>query len=472
MPLPPSLRQRFGRLLAITVAAPLVILIPMTTAEAQQPPAPPLSTLLDRLVEEAWQRNLGAAQQDAALVRARAAVREADGRRLPSVALNARYSEYTGVLDVGEFINPAYQALNQLLGSPQFPTDIRATLPFRQETRLEASVPLFDARVGAGRSAARAGAAVASATRDGSRRQLAHDVQQAWLGFATASQLVAVLEATRPVLDEQLRVSERLLAAGSLTPDAILRVRADRSELEQQLAEATGRREAARRGVNLLRQAPDEAPVPLVDSATSLIGALPATDSMGVEALITHALTHRDELAQADGGVALSRAQERMASAATRPSLAVAGSYGIQGEQYRWDPSRNVGLVSVVLAWPMLNGAQDAPRREQARAQRSEATLRRAEAEAAIRVEVRNAVDGVAVARAALRTADDRTRESDRAFTLVRRRFAEGLAPPVEFLSARTAATAAELNAVVARFTLASRLVTLERVAALRPLPR
>jgi len=54
----------------------------------------------------------------------------------------------------------------------------------------------------------------------------------------------------------------------------------------------------------------------------------------------------------------------------------------------------------------------------------------------------------------------------------VRRRFAEGLAPPVEFLSARTAATAAELNAVVARFTLASRLVTLERVAALRPLPR
>jgi len=459
-------------MVALPLTVPLAVLIPVAMAEAQQPPAPSLSALLDRLVEEAWQRNLGAAQQDAALARARAAVREADGRRLPSVALNARYSEYTGVLDVGEFINPAYRALNQLLGSPQFPTDIRATLPFRQETRLEASVPLFDARVAAGRSAARAGAAVASASRDGARRQLAHDIQQAWLGFATASQLVAVLEATRPVLDEQLRVSERLLAAGTLTPDAILRVRADRSELEQQLAEATGRREAARRGVNLLRQAPDEALVPLVDAATALIGTLPSTDSMGVDALIAHALSNRDELAQADGGVALSRAEERMASAGNRPSLAVAGSYGIQGEQYRWDPSRNVGLVSVVLAWPVLNGTQDAPRREQARAQRSEATLRRAEAEAAIRVEVRNAVDGVAVARAALRTAEDRTRESERAFTLVRRRFAEGLAPPVEFLSARTAATAAELNAVVARFTLASRLVTLERVAALRSLPR
>jgi outer membrane protein TolC len=81
-------------------------------------------------------------------------------------------------------------------------------------------------------------------------------------------------------------------------------------------------------------------------------------------------------------------------------------------------------------------------------------------------------VDAVAVARAALVTAEDRSREADRAFALVRRRFAEGMAPPVEFLSARTAATAAALNAVVARFTVASRLVALERAAALRPLPR
>ena len=452
-----------GTAAALTLA--LAVTLPHATAAAQ----PTAAVILDRLVAEAWQHNLGIGQQQAALARARAAVREADGRRLPAVALNARYSEYTGVLDVGEFINPAYRALNQLLGAPQFPTNVRATLPFRQETRLEAALPLYDARLDAGRAAARAGEALASAGHDGTQRQLAHDIQQAWLGFATAAQLVAVLEATRPVLEEQLRVSERLLAAGLLTPDAVLRARADRSELEQQLAEAAGRRDAARRGVNLLRRAADDAPVPLANGDSV---AVPAADSLGVDALVAHALSHREELVQADGGIALARAQERLAGAATRPSLAVAGSYGVQGEQYRWDPSRNVGLVSLVLAWPMLNGAQDAPRRAQARALRTEATLRRAEAEAAVRVEVRNAVDAVRVARDGVRTADDRHREADRAFALVRRRFGEGLAPPVEFLSARTAATAAALNAVVARFALTSRLVTLERVAALRPLPR
>jgi outer membrane protein TolC len=430
----------------------------------------PLRQQLDQLVSEAWQRNLGAARNAAAVTRAEAAVREANGRRLPSVALNARYSEYTGVLDVGDFINPAYQALNQLLGAAQFPTDVRATLPFRQETRLEGSLPLLAPALTAGRAAAVAARDLAGAERDGALRQLAHDIQQSWLGYASTTELVRVLETTRLVLDEQLRVSERLLAAGALTSDAVLRAQADRSEVEQQVVEMAGRREAARRGVNLLRDAAVDAAVPLPDPR-ELALSFPSYDSLGVEALTAHALVHRDELAQAEGGMALARAQRRLADAGTQPTLAMAASYGIQGEQYRWDPSANVGLVSVVLSWPMLNGTQDAPRRAQAQALESEARLRHREATEAIRVQVRDAYDAVQIARAALRTADQRADEAARAFTVVQRRYVEGMAPPVEFLSARTAHTAAQLNAVVARYTLASRQVTLERVAALRSLP-
>jgi outer membrane protein TolC len=430
----------------------------------------PLRQQLEQLVAEAWQHNLGAARNAAAVTRAEAAVREANGRRLPSVALNARYSEYTGVLDVGDFINPAYQALNQLLGTAQFPTDVRATLPFRQETRLEGSLPLVAPALSAGRAAAVAARDLAGAERDGALRQLAHDIQQAWLGYASITELVRVLEGTRLVLDEQLRVSERLLTAGVLTPDAVLRARADRSEVEQQLAEMTGRREATRRGVNLLRHAAVDAAVPLPDQLELRLG-LASYDSLGVEALTAHALAHRDELAQAEGGMALARAQRRLADAGTQPTLAMAASYGIQGEQYRWDPTANVGLVSLVLSWPMLNGTQDAPRRAQAQALESEARLRHREATEAIRVQVRDAYDAVQVARAALRTADQRADEAERAFTVVQRRYTEGMAPSVEFLSARSAHTAAQLNAVVARYTLASRQVALERIAALRTLP-
>jgi outer membrane protein TolC len=77
----------------------------------------------------------------------------------------------------------------------------------------------------------------------------------------------------------------------------------------------------------------------------------------------------------------------------------------------------------------------------------------------------------VEAARTNLTTASDRLSAAERAFTLVQRRYAEGLATHVEFLSARAAYTGAALNQVVTRFTFAARLVELERAAALRALP-
>jgi hypothetical protein len=126
-----------------TVAAIALLVAVTAVARAQAPPN--ARQLLDGYVAEALTANLSIAQQSAALTRASAGVREANGRFLPSVGLNARYSEFNGVVNIGDFINPAYAALNELIGQPRFPTDVNATLPFRQETKLELVQPLFNA---------------------------------------------------------------------------------------------------------------------------------------------------------------------------------------------------------------------------------------------------------------------------------------------------------------------------------------
>jgi outer membrane protein TolC len=130
-----------------------------------------------------------------------------------------------------------------------------------------------------------------------------------------------------------------------------------------------------------------------------------------------------------------------------------------------------VGLASLVMSWNAFNGGQDAARREQANATRTEAEYRRREAERAIALQVGNAYDAVQSARSTLTTASDRLASAERAFSFVQRRFAEGLATPVEFLSARTAFTSAAINQIITRFTFATRVVELERAAALRSLP-
>lgn len=458
-----SLISVFRHAVAATVllsAAPLAAqpTVPENPAAAR--------ALLDRYVDEALAANLSIAQQTAAAARANAGVREANGRFLPSAGVNARYSEYSGVINIGDFINPAYSALNQLIGQERFPTNINATLPLRQETKVEVTLPLFSDALFGARAAATAQRDLVGSGRRAAMRQLAADVQLAWLGYATAVRAVETLEATMPVLDENVRVSERLIGAGQATPDVLLRARAERSDVAQQLADVRRQRDAARRGFNLLRNRDDETAITLAADSTLL-----STVTQSRDELIAHALTHREELAQAASGQRLADAQRRLATANYLPTLALAASYGVQGDKYRFNSNSDVALASLVFSWNVFNGGQDAAKREQAQATRTEADYRRREAERAIRLQVANAYDAVETARTNLTAAADRRTSAERAFTLVQRRYAEGLANQVEFLSARSAATSAALNEIITRFTFASRVVELERAAALRALP-
>jgi outer membrane protein TolC len=439
-----------------------------TSVSAQQASA---RVLLDGYVSEAVRENLGISAQRTGTLRADAAVREARGRFLPTVGVNTRYSEYTGVINIGDFINPAYSALNGLIGESRFPTDIDATLPLRQETKLDVVQPLFAPGLLAARSAAVAQRDIAGAALGSTTRRVATDIQLAWLGFASSERVIETLESARTVLDENLRVSERLVSAGQATPDVVLRARSEQSDLAQQLADARRQRDAARRAFNQLRNRDPETPIALPNAFAADSSLMPP-DTISRDALEAHALAHREELQQADGAIRLVGAQQRAVASAFFPTVSLAASYGVQGQRYRFDRQNDVGLASLVLSWNMFNGGQDVARRQQVALSRDEATTRRREIERAVQTDVRNAFDAVATARVALRAAADRLASAERAFSLVERRYAEGLASQIEFLSARSAFTAAALNDVITRYTLAARAVDLERAAALRVLPQ
>jgi outer membrane protein TolC len=108
-----------SRSLFTTLAVAAAILAPLVAqaqevSSAEGTAAVPARTLLDRRVRKALAANLALAQQTAATQRAAAVVREANGRFLPSAGFNARYSEFSGVVNIGDFINPAYAALTSV----------------------------------------------------------------------------------------------------------------------------------------------------------------------------------------------------------------------------------------------------------------------------------------------------------------------------------------------------------------------
>lgn len=433
-------------------------------APARQP-EPLAAELLNALVQEALARNLALAREALTERQGASGVRQARGLLLPTLAVDARYSEFSGVVDIGEFINPAYAALNQLLGSSAFPTDVAATLPFRQDTRLRATQLLYSQAAIEQWRLARTMHGVTQAQRELAARQLAADIQLSWLSYAGAARLVDVYAAALDVLEENERVADRLVQRGAGTVDAVYRARADRAEVAQELADAERTRDDARRLLNLLIDRDPETPVAVVDDST-LVRPLPENRDVTMR----DALARREEMRQASLGVDAASRQLKLAGAAFLPTVALAAEWGIQGDRYRFDGSGNVALASLVLQWNLFNGGQDAARREQATMERRKAELRQRETERRITVQVAQAWAAAEVAQRGLGTSAARLDAAQRSFTLVSRRYDEGLAPHVEFVAARSALTQAELNAVLTRFTYAARRVELERAAALRAL--
>lgn len=420
---------------------------------------------LAAVVAEALENNLGLAQEHLGVQQAEAGVREARGRFFPTLALDARYSEQSGTLNLGDFVNPAYAALNQLTGSNQFPTDLDVTLPMRHESRVRLVQPLFDASILAGHSLARH-------TRDGRRlqygaaaRQLAADAQSAFLEVGAARSARRTWEATLALVTESERVAQRLVDAGNATPDQVLRARADLSEIEQRLDEARQTEDAAARALNQILRRPLESPV--AEMADSLLRfEIAVTEDQAV----ANALTKREELGQVEAGVHAANAGVRLASASFLPTLGVALDYGFQGSDLGFSGDDDFAVASIVLSWSLSLGGSDRARRTAARAEADRLRLRRTELEDLVQLDARQAYDAAVVARDAIATAEARLAAARRSFELVRRRYEEGLATQVEFLDARTTFTSADLNRSATVYRYAIRYVDLERAAALRDL--
>jgi outer membrane protein TolC len=416
-------------------------------------------------VAEALRNNLGIAQERLATERAAAGVREARGRFLPSLSLDSRYSEQRNTLNFGNVVNPAYAALNQVIGENRFPTDLDLTLPLAHESRLRLVQPLFNMSIAAGYSASRHSRDAQEFQQRSFARRLAADAQTSYLNVATARSARKTWEATLALVIESERVANRLVEAGRATPDAVFRARADRSDVEQRLVEARDDEDAAARAFNQLLRRPLEMPVEeLPDSLFRFEIGLTEDEA------VTRALEKREELAQITAGIRAADAGVRAATASFVPNVAIALDYGVQGQELRFSRDNDFAVASVVLSWNLFSGGQDLARRQGAQSDAERLRLRRVELEDLVRLDVTRAYRAAVVARDAIATAEAGLAAARRSFELVRRRYEEGLASQVEFLDARTSFTNAELNRVITVYRYAIRYVDLERAAALRNL--
>ena len=426
---------------------------------------PAQSNPLDRYLRQGLERNPTLRQQALAVRQSEAVLQEARGGFLPSATLSARYTDVRGqVVNLGELINPAFSALNQLLGAPQFPTNIDLRLPLRQETALRVAQPIYQAQIASGYRAADAARDAQAATFDAATRALMAEIRSAYVQHAKAVRLAELRRVTRELLVEQTQVITRLVAAGSATPDALSRVRAELAEAQQREAEAGQLSVASGQAFNLLIGSPLDAVVEVVPPDALAFGELPT-----LEEALRSGLGGREELRALDAGARAAGAQRALAVGSYLPNLAVAVDYGVQGNTYRFTQDADFALLSVVASWNLFNGGRDRARVQQAQLEAERVAVRGEDARRGVELQIRTSWQGAMVAQQAIETAELQREAAERTWQLVRRRAEEGLASALELSEARTGRTAAQLNALFTTYDYYLRRIELDRAAALTP---
>lgn len=448
-------------------------------AEVSPPPqARAIGAILRELVDSAQSANLELAGAGHGVEARLAALEQARARYWPRLDLDARYSAADGgrTIDVpvGDLVNPIYAALSHVDPGARFPTVANQEIAFQrtreQDTKFVLTQPLYDPRLGPARDAAAADLAGTRASYEALAERVTRDVEQAYLRLLEARANVEVLDATLELARENVRVNDSLVRHGKATRDVAYRAEADLLETTQRRLQASTAVDLARAYVNLLRNAPLDTEVPLAtldgDTVAELAGRYGDGTGAGMLAsLEAQAVADRRELAALDAANSAAHAEEALARAATRPSLALSVWTGTQGSGYGLGADDRYVLASLVVRFTLFDAGGDRAGVRAAHALAGEAAERRADAENRVRLEVRQALSDYAVARASIDTARKRLDAARAAFAISQKKRDLGQINQAEFIDARRALTDAAINVNQTSFGTLAALAELDYAA-------
>jgi len=430
---------------------------------------------LDRYITEGLKNNLALQQQEFSLEKNLQALKEAKGMFYPSVSVLARYSRAGGgrMIDfpVGDMLNPIYESLNDLYRiqniDASFPTNIpNQQFPFlreeEQETKIRIVQPIYQRSLYQNVKLQTALSRVQTAQVEVFKRQLISDIQTSYYNYAKTLNIDRLLEQTRELMEENLRISKKLVDIGKSTEDTVFRAQAEMAEFDQKKAEAEKNKTLAAAYFNFLLNRDIEEPILLDDMPPP---SLLREDNL--EKAIERALNNRTEFQQLRQAIAASSHLISLAGSGTLPSLFAVVDYGIQGETFSFGRDADYWMASLIFEWSVFNGNRNQAKKAQAMLDRKKLEAQMLELENKIRIQVHEAYQSYLTAKAAVRAAEKREESAEKSYAIVAKMYANGMTPQITLLDARNAFTSASVNRIMAFYDLYLEKARFEQVTAL-----
>lgn len=425
--------------------------------------------VLNEYVRYCIENNLSLQQKQSSYQKSIEALKEARGLFYPNISFNARYtfSEGGRVIDfpIGDLLNPVYSTLNSLTASSQFSMvenqQIRFLRPFEHETKLRLTQPVFNPDIYYNSKIKKELTIFEDEDVNQYKRELIAEIKKAYYNVATADGVLSMLNDTRKLLTENVRVNKKLVENDKITLDYLYRSETELSKFDQELQNAEKNKKIACAYFNFLLNRS------LADSIIiSQPASYPALSDFTAD-YSQSAIENREELRKLSNYSNISDMQVKMNKSGKLPDMFIAVDYGFQGTEYRFNKNQDYIQASAILTWNLFSGFQNKSKIRQSVLEKEIIDRKLEEVKKQIELQVINTMNELLTAEKGIIAAEAQLKNAHEGFRLVNRKYEEGQASLLEFIDARTTLTRSEENLIISKFSYLSCFAEFEKVTAI-----
>jgi outer membrane protein len=414
-------------------------------------------SILDKYIETGLESNLALGQKLASYKKSIQALKEAKGFFLPSISINARYTVAEGgrLIPVGDMVNPLVTNLNSLneevLGSTIDYSELTSQefqfyRPKEHETKISVVQPLFNMQIYYNNKIKNHLVQAEKADADTYRRYLVAEIKTAYYNYLKTVQVNLLIDNTRKLLIENLRVSRSLYENDKVTIDHVFRSEAELCKIDQQKTETIKQQTLSASYFNFLLNRQFDTEI-LIDTSLSIAEPLYTFNEAKL-----NAVNNRDELAMLRSYKKVAEDNYKINATNKLPTLVGAVDYGFQGSEYRFTSDDDYVLASLVFRWDLFKGFQNDAKIQQAKIEQEIIDRKYEELELLIELEVTNAYYALEAAQKEIVSIRKQLESAKKAFNIIDKKYSQGQASLIEYIDARTSMTNTEEQLIIANY--------------------
>lgn len=421
--------------------------------------------ILENYIQRGIDSNLALRQKNFDLDKARLDLKRAQTLFYPQANFSSQYTLAMGGrtqdIPIGDLLNGVYSTLNELTNSTKFPQVSNQNIQFLpndfHDTKVDLSMPIVNRQIRYNREIKEELINSQQADAGAYKRELVKSIKEAYYKYLQADKAVDIYTNALGLVNENLRVSEKMVQHNVATKEVVLRAKAQVSQVQTSLTEARNNKLNAAAYFNFLLNQPLNEAV-TVDSLVF--------EQVNIPIAPNEVPGRREELQRLRSLQKVSNTNLKLNRSYWFPVVNAFYQVGFQGFGFKFNNDQFYQLGGLQLQWPLFRANENKYKIRQAQIDSDALSSKYKEVEQQLSLQVQTSYNNYRSAVQTLQSLQDEIQSTAETYRIVERRFREGQSLQIELIDARTQLTNAELRHSLAQLTALTRSAELEYATA------